>query len=449
MQKYNQFSKQLEPFLLKSSGQMTASDASSLTGLSIEQSKDALAGLASKYICKLKVTENGDLIYDFGKFIPIGKRSWAEFFNVVANTFWKVFKTFYKIWIAVTLVVYFIVFLTLVVAILLSSSSSKKGRKNSGHNSFELIFSLWRAIFWTEQISSTRRITDSFGYAYRIADRPNKNFINSVYDFVFGPPRPAPASLGQEKEFASFLHQNKGIATISDIIAISGMSREKASEFFSLSLINFEGEAKIDEKYGVLYGDYSVLLRSADGSQQKKAEVVYYWDEFEAPIELTGNSVSRNASIALMNGFNLICGLFFVGFSQEVGLQIILGIIPFAFSVIFFAIPVFRYIGLEKRRMQLNKANIRRALMKAIFKNRSSRLTAEEFLTLAYGAKPPKNASKIFNELCAELEAESEPTEQGLCYYFESIDRELSFAENFRIKHRVDASLGRIELESL
>jgi hypothetical protein len=446
MQKNNNYSKLLEPFLFKSKGQITPADASSLTGLSNDQAKQALAELSQKYHCKLKVTENGDLIYDFGQLSLRGQRSWAEFFELVQNFFWNVFKAIFKVWISVTLIIYFGLFLFLVLTVLLASSDKKKDSKSSSID-IGFIFALIRSIFIAEKINATFRQIDEYGYSYRVPDRTQKNFINSVYDFVFGPPRVQRDSLEQEKEFTAFLHQNKGIATVSDVIAISGMSREQASDFFSLSLINFNGEPKIDEQEAVLYGEYRELLRVADPNQ-KRADVVYYWDEFEAPLVLTGNSSSRNIQIALMNALNLISGFVFIYVAEEISLQILLGYIPFVFSLIFFSIPVLRYFKLEKQRAQLIKANLRRALMKSVFENRSRTLTAEKFVALAYGETPPSNALRVFTELSVELEAQSEPSEQGMCYRFETLERELNFVENFRSKYQSDNSLGKIEFES-
>ncbi len=449
MEKFNSFSKQVEPYLLKSKGQMTASDAAALSGLSIEQAKQALGGLASKYHCKLKITENGDLIYDFSPIRLRSARTWGEFFEVVQNQLWKAFKAFYKAWIAITLIVYFGIFLFIAIAGLIAISSDKdKGRRAGGAGGFDAIFSLFRTLFIWNEINATRTLTDPYGHAYRVPDRPKKNFINSVYDFVFGPPRVQPAFLHQEQEFAAFLKENKGIATISDIVAISGMSREKASDFFTYSLSRFEAEAKINEEDAVLYGNYINLLRGFN-DVESQTKVVYYWDEFEAPHELTGNSQMRNLGIAGMNTFNLSFGLVFMGMKEDFEFAIALGVVPVVFSSLFFLIPLFRYFQIHALRERQKRANIRRALMKAIFAHSSQKLTAESFVALAYHQNPPQQALAVFGELATELEAQSEPTERGMVYYFEVLEREMDFSRKFKSRYRPDTSLGKIELEGL
>ena len=58
---------------------LTLTEAASLTGLSIDAAREALDALLTKYVCRLQVTEYGDLLYNFGdRLRRRGVKTWAE-----------------------------------------------------------------------------------------------------------------------------------------------------------------------------------------------------------------------------------------------------------------------------------------------------------------------------------------------------------------------------------
>ena len=130
----------IEKFLRSDRQRFTLTEASAATGISIDDARGALDELIRKYIARIQVTENGDLIYDFGK--PLrrwGEKTFAEKWQSFLEWCWKVFKIVFKAWIAVTLVVYFVIFVVILLALLIASSSDKNSKKGenqtnlSGH----------------------------------------------------------------------------------------------------------------------------------------------------------------------------------------------------------------------------------------------------------------------------------------------------------------------------
>ena len=77
--------------------QFTINDASSVTGIPLLETEYSIKDMMEKYDCKLKVTERGDLIYDFGPHLKRrDAKSFAEYFNQFLNLLWKGFTIFYK-----------------------------------------------------------------------------------------------------------------------------------------------------------------------------------------------------------------------------------------------------------------------------------------------------------------------------------------------------------------
>lgn len=389
---------------LKRTGRFTVEDAAATTGIEINKAKRALDSLMEKYRCRLQVNEHGDIIYDFGK-RPIrrGAKTIAEHWETVKEKSWKVFKFLFKVWITVTLVVYFVIFVLIVLALivaLLSRGGSGKSSSNKGGGGLGTLFHLIVRVFvellvWNSFENKTHYSRDKYGYPYRefnsiepaldkYRSRKKKNkkkFIASVFDFVFGPPRVDVHPLNNQREVATFLRKNKGIITLSELKVLAGWNDEEAGNFFSDCIVRFEGETKVSDN-GVFYGDFKNFIRKV--SKEKGAEVILYWDEYEPDYKLNGNTSGRNALIIFMNLFNLILsgailyGYFsmsplYVDFAGDLAwVPLVLGWIPVVFSTVFFAVPLIRMIKIASLRRKQHIENIRKRLMKVIYRHKGN-----------------------------------------------------------------------------
>ena len=133
-----------------------------------------------------------------------------------------------------TLVVYFVIFVILLIALLASGRDSKKSVK------LGWIGDLFADLFWiSSRNMAIVHAVDSGGYrhrAYRQQKRrggeveSGKRFVQSVYDFVFGPARPDYDVFANEKEVAAWLRGNHGILTMTELVALAGWTYEEASE---------------------------------------------------------------------------------------------------------------------------------------------------------------------------------------------------------------------------
>ena len=466
--------------LLKSSRDksLTLQDASARTGIPLLETRFALQELMKRYDCRLKVTENGDLIYDFEDLHRRDEPTFGERLREWGDWLWAAFQVFYKLLIGVVLVVYFIIFFLLILALIFGANSGSNNNRNSSGDLIFILIRIGIAIFDWQTIRGRHQQyyrQDKDGYVTRHYEekpsairsffqgdgRPgkeNKGFIPSVYDFVFGPPRvPLPDVLANAQELASFLRLNKGLVSIPEIQALTGYTRTQAENFLTRSLANFEGEAKISDN-GSLYADFSEFMRRKN--RENEAPVIYYWDEFEPEHELTGNTSGNNLIIIGMNLFNMVMAWYvmFMPLGLESGLQIGLGLIPFVYALLFFFIPMVRAFFLMPKKTQRRLNNVRKRLMRTIFQENSAMLSLEHLTELANansasGKEPPLNPASVeavMKDLIYDLKGEMFLDDQAkVMYRFEDLDRELNDVEAERRRRpRLNSDLGDIVFDS-
>lgn len=469
----------IEKYIKNKSREFTINDASSVTGLPLIETEDAVKNLMEKYDCKLKVTEGGDLVYDFGTLNRRTAKSFGEYFQDFLQMLWKGFTIFYKVMISLFLVVYFVVFLVLVIALIvgvLSGGNNDNSSKGAG-KLIGFVFRIFWSIFeWSTILgyNNMYRRHDRYGYGYQhYVEKPGilsslrkknkdskskKGFVASVYDFVFGPPRVDIDPLENEQEVATFLRKNKALITTSELQALAGWKREEAENFMTEVLARFDGKANISPN-AVLYGDFSEFIRSKD--RKGEAPVIYYWDEYEPEYELTGNKNGRDWGVGFMNAFNLVLsamvlfGPLYEFFDGEPTIMILLGWIPFIYSAIFFLIPIMRWFRIQPLRREQHKMNIRKRLMKAIFEEHKEEMTLKRLTEIANEKATTEENLKekvvenIMMNVIRDLGGDSYVDSAGqIRYKFERLDRELDEIEQLRREKREEGGIGGIIFEA-
>ncbi|MCS6821954.1 MAG: hypothetical protein NZ551_08790 [Microscillaceae bacterium] len=479
-----QASQELESKLLEKYKPFTLNDAVAVTGLHVGSVRRALEILISKYHCALKVTENGDLIYDFGKSLRRrGERTWAEFFQGFLNTLWKIFMIVFKIWIAITLVTYFVVFIViLIVIIVVMLSKASKDDDDSLGNVVGAFFNALGEIFkhiltWNTHTDNYYYVTDNQGYTYRqyeptpsplaVIDKEKKeekSFVAAVYDFVFGPERAEIHPLANQQEVASYIRKNKGLITTAEIIGLAGWKGEEAEDFLADCVARFNGEPKISENK-VLYVDFYELSRSQNTTQD--VPVIWYWDEYEPEYHLNGNDAWTNGGIIFMGVFNLIFGLVFMtmtmepvdevlqGFtSQQIYyISLFLGTIPTLFSTIFFTVPILRYFYIQPARYRRVQNNIRKRVMKAIFQHYNEPITLEKLERWINAGKEASlstatiksHMKQLVQDLWGDMEVDSQTG--SISYVFNRLRDELNEIERLKSLRKDDIDLGNVVID--
>jgi hypothetical protein len=471
----------LEKYVQKNnSKQFTLEDASSVTGMPIIETEIAIKDLLGKYDSKLKVTENGDLIYDFGTTLQRRhKKTWGERFQEFVQWLWKGFQLFYKLLTSLFLIIYFFIFLILLLGLAVSSEDG-----DGVGDAIAVLFRVFLSIFeWNTIMGYNNRYyrQDDYGYKYQhYQERPSvlkrrkrsknpkdkKSFVASIYDFIFGPPRVKLDPLANNQEVATFLREHKGLITTSEVQALAGWRREEAENFMTECLALFNGEAKISDN-GTLYGDFGQLIRAKNRAGEEP--VVWYWDEYEPEHELTGNSNSRNGAIIAINSFNLVMSavLLFGGYLGPTGLDagmegmVLFGIFPLVYSISFFLIPLLRWLRLRPLKRQQRELNIRKRLMKVVFQTydqgadhvheipldkltevANAQRTTEEKLDAA-------TVDAVMRDTLSDLGGEAYLNKQNtIMYRFDRIAQELNDIDDLREEQRTDTDLGDVIFEA-
>lgn len=483
----------LETYLHKNSRQFTVSDAASVTGLPVLETEYGIKTLMQRYDCKLQVTDQGDLIYDFGKRLHRRyAKSIGERLRALGRSIWRGFVVVYKVGMSVLLTVYFIVFLVIIIGVMLAALGGGKDNK-AGDAVGSVIYALLRgflAIFEWSTIfgGSTYVAHNREGYPYRhYHEKPSaveqakrrkltpyeqeaefsnpqkgnsKGFAASTYDFVFGPPRVQISPLANRQEVASFLRQHKGVVSTAEIQALAGWTRDEAENFMTECLGYFDGRAVLSLN-NTLYGDFSELVRSKDRSGE--VPYVFYWDEYEPDYDLTGNSTGRNVGLIFMNIFNLVMSfvaLGFVLFEWEMPTYslaaILLGWFPLVYSVLFFLIPAVRAIFLPAQRRRQRMVNIRKRLYKAVFQSHTPRISLKRLTEIANEKRATEavldadTVHRVMMDCIHDLRGDSylDPQTNEIMYNFEELDRELTDIEQVRKEKREDKDLGDIIMEA-
>jgi len=456
----------LEKQLLTSSKTLTLTvgDVSTLTGLNTDDAKHALDVLMAKYICRLKVTEAGDLIYDFGSsMLRRGEKTAKEYLEDLKNILWQIFQIFFKAWIAVTLVFYFIIFLVVIIGLIIAALAGDSdadfdiGDIFAGF--FHALAEVFRGIFiWNTFSTNTYYETDKQGYQYKHYEsrkssfgkfgkaakeitEEKKSFVASVYDFVFGPPRVETTTLDNLKELAAYSRRQNGIVVTPEVIGLAGYKADDADKFMAEAISRFNGKADVTEN-GVLYADFDELSRSAN--KQVEDKVVWFWDEYEPEYEITGNTSGRNTGIISINVFNMIVSSIVISMAGgEMMLPdwLIIGFgwVPLSFSALFFSVPALRSLSIFPKRKKRQFANIRKRLMKVIYQDRDKVVSLEALMQAVNAqSKGEQNLSKeeierVMNNLIFDFQGEMLVKDDGqIVYTFEKFKTELDEAYRLR-----------------
>jgi hypothetical protein len=388
--------------------------------------------------------------------------------EMIGEWAWKVFTVIFKAWIAVTLVVYFGIFLVLLIAMLVAASQGG-GRDRKSPIKLDGIFNIFFSIFqWRTATRMINYQMDRDGYRYRhyepkksYINEQKKSFIASVYDFVFGPERVQIDPLANAKEVAAYLRKEKGIVTPAELIALAGWKIDQAESFLSDCIVRFKGDAVISDN-GVVYGKFDQITRGTGEVDGGKIEL--YWDEYEPDYEITGNKTGRNALIIFMNMFNLffasgvVLSFFesrpvYAGPNDKLVL-FFLGWLPLIFSFLFFSVPLgrmWKVIKLRARRAEMNK---RKRIMRAIFKKKDKSATSDEIMKEVNTASGEKALTAAEVETCLgsmmkDFQGEIALDGNGKAKYsFYRIAEEYAEAEKIRAGRNEKEKLGDVIYDS-
>ncbi|HOX31281.1 MAG TPA: hypothetical protein PLB91_03065, partial [Spirochaetales bacterium] len=242
----------------KRSGEATTADLVALTGLPLAQVQAEVKAVSDEYGARLRVTESGEILYSF----PDGMRSRYRGLGPSLKRLWKAFRKgaaavasyLFKAWIVVMLVGYFLVFVALALLAVFASIavSASGGSRDSRDNrrggglgglwlTSRLIDSIVRVWFYSELFRDPR------DRAYARERRAQKRPLHkAIFSFVFGDGDPDQGWDELEKKAViAFLQANKGIVTMPEFMAITGLPPAQAEDRINRYLYEFEGSPEV------------------------------------------------------------------------------------------------------------------------------------------------------------------------------------------------------------
>jgi hypothetical protein len=426
---------------------VTRADAVAMTGMPSDQAEPALKSLVKSYRSHVAVTDEGELVYAFDPSlerrdrVPLGERV-----RTFGRALWKGFQFLFKIWIVVTLVVYVVAFIAMMLALVFARSSDDRDDHRGGGG--DGMFWLW---FWLMPDMAPPGYYERRG---RQRPKRTKRFYLSVFDFVFGPKQAPVDPRESDKRLLAFLRDHKGRVTAAELVALTGLTYERADEEMTRLMVEYDGEVEVADD-GTLIYVFKDILPSASSADTWWSWV---WDRSTPPQPLTGNTPGTDAAVGGLAGFNLIASLTIApAFLMRFGLEsdpiaaFFTTWFPLAFSSVFFAVPGVRWLVKRRRDKKLARAAIRRELLREVWEHPNDRFDPEVVAArIAERTGQPKElARKQLDKLLAELDGEVDTDAEGrMRYRFDRLAAERKAIEGARAQVRQLPTLGSVVFTS-
>ena len=300
----------------KRKGEATTADLVALTGLPKAQVETEIQAVSDEYGARLRVTDSGEILYSF----PSGMKSRYRGFGPSFLRGWKAFRKgaaavgsfLFKIWIVVMLVGYFVFFLALaLLALLVSLAAQFAGKDDSGHGDgiggFYLASSLIDAIvriwFYSELFTTPEERAMRRG-----RKRDRKPLHKAIYSFVFGDGDPdANWDTMEKKAFVAFVQANKGLISMPEFMALTGLPPLEAEERINRYLYEFEGSPEVSDG-GTIYFSFPSLLRRKDRQDRTFGGTT----PMKRVAAFSSNKPKANRTFCIFNGVNVLFGSYFL-----------------------------------------------------------------------------------------------------------------------------------------
>ncbi len=229
-------------------------------------------------------------------------------------------------------------------------------------------------------------------------------------------------------------------------------------------LLEFEGEPGVTEN-GTLIYTFPELMRTSESSQRSLGEVPLANLASKRIVPFSANKKRTNGWITFFNAFNLGLGSYFMllGITQGAAglsktgpmlysftgrlllsaginpvpiLTIGLGMVPVAFSVVFFIVPLLRRFKVNRENARIREEALRGRIVAHVLSS-PSRVDPRDVKPSGTALDPRNLAAtgrRILERLAAAMHAEPIPQEKKgeYAYRFTELERELADLESYR-----------------
>jgi hypothetical protein len=433
-------------------GPFTIADISTKSGLSLRDSEVGLQYLVAEHRGHLSVTEKGELLFQF----PYGfKKPWekieglARAWSRVKSALLVAAKFVVRAWISIVMVGYVAIFAVILIALMFSKKSDDDDRgNNNGGFAFAMLTRLvLDSLFWTFHPLSP--YSASYPTGYKAKRKDEVPFYEKVNRYFFGPEDPPQDPQGTTKKMLALIRAKRGRIGMSDVIKVTGLTGQEADPILAKLMLDYDGEVSVNDNGGIVY-TFREIRKTVENTYLPEPAPI--WSVRERVKPLTGNTGSINLLISVLNGFNLVMSTFMIsqhftieklffllsgagqknnwtGFTPVApsGTAILLGYVPFVFSMLLFALPLSRWLAKSAEKRRVDRQNGRRGLLFAVFNRLTNRGVSENAIKKAWEqvSQSPADDKAIVKEV-VRLGGELEINEDGTTMYrFKELENEL------------------------
>ncbi len=427
-------------------GTATAADVAADTGLPLAEVEQSLRRLISVYKSHLDVDDDGFLRYRFDtNFVRRGEepgRRWHEFKKGAA----RVGKFVVKAGIMVTLIGYAVVFIAILLALSVAALAALVSSEDDGVGEllfipFRLLLELLEFFFWIDVFSGGAYTSGTGRLGRRLSKRRHfdKPLYQRIFDYVFGP-EVERDPLAMHRAFARFVRARRGRVTAAEWASRTGQTLEEADRALTAALMRFQGDVQVDDDGHLIY-TFDELRVQADEDANEGEDLPPIWTQHAKAPPLTGNPSSTNTWVTVANAFNLFMSsaltVYFANAAVGAGAALaLLGVIPLLFSVLVFAIPLYRRFQHGRAKKRAAKENARRQSLKVVYESVQG--------GQARPVSPNSLAPSFADQLLADYQGDVEVASSGqMTYVFPSLAGELEAAQQARQRQGSQVVFGQ------
>jgi hypothetical protein len=480
--------------LKKRNQDVSSADVVAATGLPLPVVQELLPQAADEYSARLEVTDSGEILYRFPRIFISRYRGFKvyarRFLAALAHGTGLVAAWLFKVWIMVMLVGYFVLFMVIALAALVlsvagsSSSSSINRSRNSGggfflaSGIFDLIIRIW---FYSELTRSFDRGAYPYYGGRSGKSPPGRPLHHAIFSFVFGEPDPnREAESAEKKALVAWLQQHAGVISLPEYLILTGKKLPEAEGGILAACSEFGGMPESTADGTIVYRFDQILLR-ADRTERS-------FGNSSAPVkqlrQFSANKKNMNTWFVVINTVNLLFGSYFIYNTFSTGailsteqiqmapriygityllayrftanplplIAVGLGLIPVAFSVLFWLIPALRFFREKRENQGIKRENFRKIGFQRIW-SKLRGITAGDLSGLGPESSPEK-LDAVRDRLIKDMAAYSMPeveadAEGNTIYHFVELEREKNAVIQYRAGiNPLDSELGKTVFDS-
>ncbi|MCL1475215.1 hypothetical protein [Argonema antarcticum] len=351
---------------------VTVGDVAAKAGLDLNVAQQGLLALASEAGGHLQVAESGEIAYQFpqnfrailrNKFLRLRLQEWWQ-------KIWKVLFYLIRISFGIVLLASIVLIFVAIAIILIALNSSRDSddspSSNNGGGTLFLPY-YWFAPDWFWVFYPDY---DTPQYQYRRREKPQLNFLEAIFSFLFGDGNPN-ANLEERRwqEIGTAIRNNGG-AVVAEQIApylddIGGGYSREYEDYMLPVLTKFNGYPEVSPDGQIVYRFPDLQVTAA---QQDRQPIPAYLQEFSW--RFSSASSGQNILSIGLGAINLIGGLVLgnllaggtvtaqlgglVGFVQSI-YWLLLG-----YGIAFLTVPLIRYFWIQWRNSKIDFRNQQR-----------------------------------------------------------------------------------------